>query len=1033
MCSIPGNSTTDSTGTLYDTGGPNGQYQNSENCTLLVAPSCATSITLTFQQFQTEASFDFFSVYDGPTVAAPRLMNYAGQSLPSSVTCTSGSMLIVWRSDGSIVYDGFQCSWTSVIASASAPTAAAAVNDPNPPLNTNVVFTDQSIGTPTTWLWDFGDGDTSRRQNPLHSYTAPGTYNVMFVAFTCTQSDTDYLTITVQGAPQISVDPDSIIANAYCGDTANYSMTVTNLAGGELYWTSNVDVATGLPIQILAMKYGTDGFEEFPRTLRAIDTLLNNYNLVQTTTTSPGTLSSLLFGKNILLIPEQEQGNPATWANLAPVIQNFVNNGGTVIWCGAYSSQATCMTNAGIFTGTFNSDAVQNTVDVLDATHPLAQSIPTSFTAPSATYTMDLTNPDKQTIIADQGADVVSWMPYGSGKAIFLAFDYNTRTPVTCQIMANAVLWGGINGLPSWIQLSQTSDTLAAGDTSFVTVSFQTTGLPAGTYISAIPVANNDPAHPIILVPCTLNITGDPIVALSDSCIDFGNVMQYRPATRTVDVINNGCDTLFVTSVTSNNPSFNLNAPFTYLVPGAHGTVTATYVSNTVGTFGGTISVHNNDVDTTICLNAVVYPAPDINTNSSTVTTNLPACGTSGTQTITVDNLGGSDLIITGITGLPGWLTAAAAGDTITAGGNTTVTFTYNTGTLVGGTYTANVNIVSNDPRNPSTPIQVSLVVGTNPCMSYTFNENTCTGQTDFVSTAINTPTSYDWDFGDGSTHGTSSNPTHYYSQNGNYTVTLIACNGAGCDTVVQNVNAIITGPQPTVCYPATLAYCCGIGITNLTIGNINKNSNDAIDGYMNYTCTDTTTLEIGQTYSISVTTGFTYSENVRAWIDWNGDNLLDSINEQVYSDDNITFHSGNVTVPAGAVTGEPLRFRIASDYDGNPVPTPCLDLQFGQVEDYSVLVRLPVKVDEIGSNIGFNVFPNPFAGATRIEYQLQNNATVTLEVFNAVGSKVQSLVLSEKQAGGKHTYNFEGSTAGIYTVRLTIDGKSSVQKIVKF
>ncbi|MEY4593751.1 MAG: hypothetical protein RIQ47_161, partial [Bacteroidota bacterium] len=28
ICSIPGEFTTDSTGTLYDTGGPNGQYQN---------------------------------------------------------------------------------------------------------------------------------------------------------------------------------------------------------------------------------------------------------------------------------------------------------------------------------------------------------------------------------------------------------------------------------------------------------------------------------------------------------------------------------------------------------------------------------------------------------------------------------------------------------------------------------------------------------------------------------------------------------------------------------------------------------------------------------------------------------------------------------------------------------------------------------------------------------------------------------------------------------------------------------------------
>lgn len=41
-----------------------------------------------------------------------------------------------------------------------------------------VRFTDLSIGEPTQWLWSFGDGTTSREQNPTHTYTASGTYPV---------------------------------------------------------------------------------------------------------------------------------------------------------------------------------------------------------------------------------------------------------------------------------------------------------------------------------------------------------------------------------------------------------------------------------------------------------------------------------------------------------------------------------------------------------------------------------------------------------------------------------------------------------------------------------------------------------------------------------------------------------------------------------------------------------------------------------------------------------------------------------------
>lgn len=39
-------------------------------------------------------------------------------------------------------------------------------------------FTDASTGNITTWLWDFGDGNTSTEQNPAHRYEAPGTYTV---------------------------------------------------------------------------------------------------------------------------------------------------------------------------------------------------------------------------------------------------------------------------------------------------------------------------------------------------------------------------------------------------------------------------------------------------------------------------------------------------------------------------------------------------------------------------------------------------------------------------------------------------------------------------------------------------------------------------------------------------------------------------------------------------------------------------------------------------------------------------------------
>ena len=68
-----------------------------------------------------------------------------------------------------------------------APVAAFDFAPAAPVIGQPVVFTDTSTGSPTAWLWDFGDpssggADQSQEQSPTHVYSAAGTYTVSMQA-----------------------------------------------------------------------------------------------------------------------------------------------------------------------------------------------------------------------------------------------------------------------------------------------------------------------------------------------------------------------------------------------------------------------------------------------------------------------------------------------------------------------------------------------------------------------------------------------------------------------------------------------------------------------------------------------------------------------------------------------------------------------------------------------------------------------------------------------------------------------------------
>ncbi|HVT43477.1 MAG TPA: PKD domain-containing protein [Thermoanaerobaculia bacterium] len=82
-------------------------------------------------------------------------------------------------SDGSRTSSSIQSIQVTPGAPATPPVTADFLATPSPAsVNQSVSFQDRSSGSPTSWTWSFGNGQTSTLQNPAHAFAAPGDYHV---------------------------------------------------------------------------------------------------------------------------------------------------------------------------------------------------------------------------------------------------------------------------------------------------------------------------------------------------------------------------------------------------------------------------------------------------------------------------------------------------------------------------------------------------------------------------------------------------------------------------------------------------------------------------------------------------------------------------------------------------------------------------------------------------------------------------------------------------------------------------------------
>jgi PKD repeat protein len=395
-----------------------------------------------------------------------------------------------------------------------------------------------------------------------------------------------------------------------------------------------------------------------------------------------------------------------------------------------------------------------------------------------------------------------------------------------------------------------------------------------------------------------------------------------------------------------------------------------------------------------------------------------------------------------------------------TSAGTYTVTLTATNGCGSDGeTKTGYITVTSPPPP-------VAAFVGSPTSGDYPLTVN-------FTDQSSNSPTSWDWDFGDGSAHVYTQNPSHIYTAEGNYTVTLIATNASGSDTEEKIGYITVTEPvEPPVAAftgtPTSGVIPLEVTFTDQSTGGATSWTWDFGDGsplsydqnpVHTYTTAGdfTVTLTAANAYGSDVETkdnyidayedgvnsmyvfdidvwrvniGWRCDSYVRIWIYDNNNQPLEGAAVSVeltgpvggtgtfttIADGTITVHSGVTSSCSGDFCWEVTNVT-KTDYTYNS----------GANNETKVCESGVVYKNEVDANstiptqfgLGQN-YPNPFNPTTDISFSLPNAGHVKLEVFNICGQKVTTLANGIFNAG-THTVSWDGSrvSSGVYLYRL--------------
>jgi hypothetical protein len=87
----------------------------------------------------------------------------------------------------------------------------------------------------------------------------------------------------------------------------------------------------------------------------------------------------------------------------------------------------------------------------------------------------------------------------------------------------------------------------------------------------------------------------------------------------------------------------------------------------------------------------------------------------------------------------------------------------------------------------------------------------------------------------------------------------------------------------------------------------------------------------------------------------------------------------------------------------------------------------------ETNTNSSMYCYPNPLKDNATINFNLKENSTVSIAIYNSIGQKAVELVNSKSETAGSHSMVFDASklSAGIYYCKLSTENELIISKLI--